>query len=134
MGVRKASPIRDALPKSWDMSASEIRLHNLNQLSEKQFQDMVINIARSLGFTLIYHTYDSRRSEPGFPDLILVNPQRGITLWRELKSAKGRVSKAQQAWIDGARLAGNDVGIWRPEDIHSERIQNELLGKVVGCA
>ena len=37
-------------------------------LNEKKFQSQVVRIAKVFGW-LCYHTYDSRRSEPGFPDL-----------------------------------------------------------------
>lgn len=124
-------PIQGFFPPSLNMSASEIRLHNINQWTEKQFQDNVIDLAKQLGYDLIYHTHDSRRSQPGFPDLVLINSRTGRTLWRELKSAKGRIRKEQQIWIDGLKAAGHDAEFWRPEDWFSERIKNELLGKVV---
>lgn len=124
-----AKPLENVLPPRWDMTAQELRLRQMNSWSEKQFQDAVITTAKSMGYTLIYHTYDSRRSEPGFPDLILIHPGKGITLWRELKSAKGRLSPAQKKWIEGARAAGNDIDVWRPADLASERIIRELSGK-----
>lgn len=121
-------PMKGVLPPQWSTSAQELKHREINAWSEKQFQDNVIALAKSLGFTLIYHTHDSRRSQPGFPDLVLVNPSRGITLWRELKSARGRISAAQQQWIEGLKNAGHDAGYWRPEDWATERIHAELRG------
>ena len=40
-------------------------------LKESDFQRAVIEMARLHGW-LVYHTHDSRRSAPGFPDLVLV--------------------------------------------------------------
>ena len=53
--------------------------------------------AAKLGGWLTYHTYDSRRSEPGFPDLVLVRPP--VILFLELKGPKGRISDAQRRWV-----------------------------------
>ena len=39
--------------------------------TEDQWQSAVIEYARLMGW-LVYHTHDSRHSEKGFPDLVLV--------------------------------------------------------------
>lgn len=62
---------------------------------------------------LCYHAFDSRRSEPGFPDLTLVNK---TLVFAELKTDKGRLSPAQQLWIERLRGAGAEVHVWRPRD------------------
>ena len=65
--------------------------------SEAAFQAQVVELAEALGWHA-YHTHDSRRSNPGCPDLELL---RGATMLRlELKTEKGAVSDAQQAYID----------------------------------
>lgn len=43
------------------------------RISEKEFQAQVLDLARLTGW-LCYHPHDSRRSAPGFPDLVLVRP------------------------------------------------------------
>lgn len=96
---------------------------------EKPFQDGVLKLARFHGFSLAYHTHDSRRSAPGFPDLVLVNPRTGRVLYRELKTNKGRVSPAQQDWLDGLAAAGQDVGVWRPNDLDTGLIVAQLRGQ-----
>ena len=66
-------------------------------MSEKDWQIQVLDLAQNCGWKA-YHTFDSRRSNPGFPDLVLV---RGVqVLCLELKTEKGVVSDAQQEWID----------------------------------
>ena len=79
-------------------------------MTEKQFQSHLVQYAKNRGW-LVYHTYDSRRCEPGFPDLVLV---REVVLYRELKSEKGRVTPAQRKWGDALLTAGQDFKIWRP--------------------
>ena len=88
-------------------------------MTEKQFQSHLVNFAKMRGW-LVYHTYDSRRSEPGFPDLVLV---RERVLFRELKTDKGRVTTAQKAWAESLEQTGSDYKLWRPSmmtDIYKE--------------
>lgn len=96
----------------------------LPELSEAEFMRRVIQLARLLGFA-VYHTHDSRRSDAGFPDLVLVKPPRVI--FAELKSAKGKVRPEQQHWLElleGCHLIG--AYLWRPDDL--QMIANILGG------
>lgn len=81
-------------------------------------------MARGLRW-ITYHTRNSRRSDPGFPDLVLVRGDR--ILWRELKTATGRVTEPQQVWLDVLAAAGGDVAVWRPVDLATGEIQRDLL-------
>lgn len=63
-------------------------------MTEAQFQRTVIEAAQHLGW-LCYHTHDSRRSQEGFPDLVLV---RDRVLFVELKTDKGKLTFSQQTW------------------------------------
>lgn len=83
--------------------------------TEAEFQAQVLQLANLCGF-LTYHTYDSRRSGPGFPDLVLVHPRRRLTLFRELKRTGGRLSEFQREWITALRISGQDADVWTPED------------------
>ncbi|MEW6583441.1 MAG: VRR-NUC domain-containing protein, partial [Actinomycetota bacterium] len=55
-------------------------------LSEAAFQDQVVDLARLRGW-LVYHTFDSRHSAAGFPDLILARGDRLVAA--ELKTQRG---------------------------------------------
>jgi VRR-NUC domain len=82
--------------------------------SERGFQEAVVALARLTGW-LVYHTYDSRRSAAGFPDLVLVRGSELVV--RELKVDGGRVSPAQRRWLDA--LGGVETitaGLWTPAD------------------
>lgn len=83
--------------------------------TEKEFQQAVVDALRVAGFT-VYHTYDSRRSAPGFPDIVAVRPRTQQVLFREIKTEKGKVSIAQELWLDALQKAGADAGVWRPSD------------------
>lgn len=89
-------------------------------VTEKEFQAAVVRYAALHGWRT-YHTHDSRRSNPGFPDLVLV--KHGRLVFAELKTEKGRVSAAQQEWLDALGNVGDprcdhcaDVHVWRPRD------------------
>lgn len=81
-------------------------------IDEDEFMRRVINFARSRGWK-VYHTRDSRRSDPGFPDLILI---RRYVLVVELKIAKGRTTAAQAEWLAAFRAADVPAVVWRPAD------------------
>lgn len=95
------------------------------QVTEKQLQDTVVRMAKLLGW-LVYHTYDSRRSEPGFPDLVLTHPDHG-TVFMELKREKGRVSKYQHRWMETLAASGERVYLVRPSDM--DTVESVLRGE-----
>lgn len=94
-------------------------------MPEEVLLQTVREMARAYGY-LEFHPYDSRRSTPGFPDCVFVHPVAGRLLFRELKTVVGKVTSAQQTWLDGLTAAGQDAAVWRPEDLTSGRIQREL--------
>lgn len=71
-----------------------------------------------------YHTHDSRRSESGYPDWTITGRR---TIFRELKTQRGKVSRAQQEWLDALTAAGDDASVWRPMDLLTGRIARELV-------
>ena len=99
-------------------------------MTEAQFLTALTTGTRSrpglctlLGITW-YHPHDSRRSVSGWPDLALCG-RRGLIL-RELKTATGRLSRAQRQWGERLTTAGADWAVWRPADLTSGRITREL--------
>jgi hypothetical protein len=70
---------------------------------EKEFQKHVLALAAQHGWTHRYHTYFSDRSESGFPDLYMIRPATGQALVAELKTMRGRLSPAQEAWFEAFR-------------------------------
>jgi len=80
--------------------------------SEKDFQSAVVKLAKLHGW-MVYHTFDSRRSEPGFPDLVLMRD--GVMIVAELK-LDSKVSDAQKEWLAAFGACNVPTYVWRPED------------------
>ena len=59
---------------------------------EREWQAQVVSAAQALGWTT-YHTHDSRRSDKGWPDLVLV------------------------MWLDLLESEGVETYLWRPDDV-----------------
>jgi len=95
------------------------------KVSEAAFQQVVIDVARWHGWK-VFHPLPAQNArgrwrtaqagDTGFPDLVLAHPKRGV-IFAELKSAIGKLSDRQQAWLDTLKQAGAEVYVWRPVDI-----------------
>jgi hypothetical protein len=82
-------------------------------VTESEHQEAVIDLAKMLRWR-VYHTFDSRHSEPGFPDLVLVRGPRIV--FSELKRDTGKITAHQASWLAGLMAAGGEVYVWRPRD------------------
>lgn len=91
-------------------------------MTERSLQASIIELCKLFGLKW-YHTYDSRRSNMGWPDLVIYGS--GI-LYRELKDATRKLTAHQVQCGDDLRRAGQDWAVWRPLDLQSGRIENEL--------
>jgi hypothetical protein len=80
-------------------------------LTEAQWQAQVIDYAHLRGFRVIHNT-DSRRTQPGVPDLMLIKPPR--LLFVELKSETGKVRPEQRQMISDLRACGQLAAVYRP--------------------
>lgn len=107
------------------ITVEQYRHQEAKHWSEEQLRLRIKALAVELGW-LSYHTHDSRRSDPGWPDVALVHPGRGLFMVRELKSMTGRVTPDQRKWIRGLEAADVNVGVWRPIDYLNETILHEL--------
>lgn len=84
---------------------------------ENEWQAEVVKAAK-LGGWRVYHTYNSKRSVKGFPDLVLV---RDSTIFAELKTNAGKVGAEQEEWLAALARAGQEVYVWRPGDFEEVR-------------
>jgi len=84
-------------------------------MTEKELSAQIVREAKNCGW-LCYHTWLSKYSPAGFPDLAMV--RNGQLLAWELKGANGKVSLAQREWLDALALVpGVDARVVRPADL-----------------
>ena len=94
-------------------SASNAARARWGKETEADFQNTVIELAE-LHRWLVYHTHDSRRSAPGFPDLTMVRD--GKLVFAELKTEQGLLTDDQWNWVEELRQARQLMYVWRPSD------------------
>ena len=108
-------------------------------LTEEQFQQQIIDLAHLCGWTVAHFraamTAKGWRTPvqadgAGFPDLVMVKTGWdeiegidgtadglvGRLIFAEIKSAKGKVSESQQAWLSALRCVDVEVYVWKPSD------------------
>jgi hypothetical protein len=85
-------------------------------VSEAAWQASVLRLLRQHGYDYVYHTFDSRRSPSGFPDVIACHREPGHVCYAiECKTDTGQVTPAQAAWLEAlAGCTGVVADIWRP--------------------
>lgn len=106
------------------------RLADDLRIGERAFMAQVVRYASLMGWR---HFHDAATNLPracrtchapvrwarnpaGFPDLVLVRPPRLVFV--ELKSARGRTTPDQAAWLAALRACGQECHVWRPADWH----------------
>ena len=92
--------------------ATNRRLTVAHLVDEKGFMQAVKDVARARGW-LVYHNFDARRSDPGFPDLLMVRGDRIVAM--ECKTMRGKVTAAQEAWLKALSDAGATAMVVRPD-------------------
>lgn len=114
-------------------------------MTEKQFQDVVVDLAMFWGWKVHHVRPGMTRSgswltavqgHVGFPDLVLAHAGRkpGVrremlpaVIFAELKSATGKPSAAQNEWAEVlTTVPGVEHYIWRPDQL--ETIARRLEG------
>jgi hypothetical protein len=90
---------------------ADTRRQYLASATEKQLMQTIINAARATGW-MAYHTFDSRKSAAGFPDLVLL--RHGQIVVFECKAQRGRVSPQQEVWLNAWAMCGAFAVVVRP--------------------
>lgn len=79
---------------------------------EADLYEAIVRLCRLAGcdVTRLSQARASRQT-PGVPDLYVRHVGVGVRLWIEVKRPGGRLSPAQQAWLDTERRAGGDWAV-----------------------
>lgn len=93
--------------------------------THKQFQQAVIETARHAGFEFVYHTFDSRHSPAGFPDLVMLKEK--VMIVAELKIPPDQLKPEQYFWLLAFSMITEHVYLWNPCDEDWQEIQEVLF-------
>ena len=107
------------------MDTNAYNEHIATRMTEKTLQAQVGAIARAHGWRTFHVTW-SPGTTPGWPDLVLIHPERRLTLFRELKTLRGRLSDAQKSWLTDLTRTGHNAAVWNTHDLITGPIEQEL--------
>ena len=93
-------------------------------MTERDLQANIVKLAGYLGYR-VYHTYDSRRSDKGWPDLALAKTGRFLVI--EVKREDGHISTEQAGWLLALDRAGVETHVFRPSQWLDNTIQEVLM-------
>ncbi len=110
VGRALARSLGFVVPPEEDGSEPAIAIPDDSGLSEKAFQAQVVKLAKERNWRT-YHTFDSRRSDEGYPDLTMVRGTRLI--FAELKVKGRKMTKEQIAWLNDLGMAA-EAYLWTP--------------------
>lgn len=85
-------------------------------LLEKDWQATVTDLAKQLGW-LVYHTFNSRRSTHGFPDLVLVRDRVVYVECKREDRTTSKLTDEQRRWLRALDQAGEEVYVARPSHV-----------------
>jgi hypothetical protein len=92
-------------------------------MSERDLQATVTGICDLLHLDH-WHVLTSKGMRPGWPDLVIIGPAKVI--YRELKSERGSLTPDQRRVGSLLARAGCDWAVWRPRDLVSGVIPDQL--------
>ncbi len=95
-------------------------------MTEAQLQADVLEIATTTGWSH-YHTHRSERSDKGFPDLVLVHPEKERVVFMEEKAEKGIISPEQTMWHDLLAACDCEVYVIFPRHLDSGEVAVILM-------
>lgn len=84
----------------------------MRSITEKDWQAQIIEVLNRFKYR-VFHEYDSRRNQPGYPDLAALH-NAGDFFFVELKREMGKLTPEQIEVIAALERAGVTVFVWRP--------------------
>jgi len=84
--------------------------------TEQAWMNAVIEMAEWLGYT-VHHETDSRKTNPGYPDITAVHPVHGC-VWFETKrqTRPASYTAEQRHWIATLQASGQVAAVIQPSD------------------
>lgn len=107
--------ISDADKKWWYLEAQSI-LAGGTTATERELTSWVMGLAGSCGW-LVHHNPDSRRVQPGIPDLILLRPPELLFIELKRLGKRSTLRPKQVEWIDSLQRCGQEAEVWTPAEI-----------------
>ncbi len=111
--AKRSWSVDDLPPRYQEQLPGRIGKARPNPQLEVPFMEQVIEFLRICGW-LVYHTKDSRKSAPGFPDIIALKGKRQLVV--ETKRAGEQPTEEQERWLEAFRQAGAEVHVFTPDD------------------
>jgi hypothetical protein len=96
---------------------------------EKAAQATMVDLATLLGWS-VYHTFDSRSSASGFPDLVLA---RERLVFAEVKKVGQKPRPDQVEWLDALVLADCETYLWTIDDMQEIAEVLQSSHRLSGC-
>jgi hypothetical protein len=116
----------DDLPERYQQQVlGKIGKTRPNPQLEIPFMEQVIEFLRICGW-LVYHTKDSRKSAPGFPDIVVLKGKRQLVV--ETKRVGEEPTGEQERWLQAYVDVGAEVYVWTPDDW--EEIERVVKGEL----
>lgn len=105
------------------MGSESVLSDALDAITEGDFLATVREMAELYGWT-VFHTWNSRHSPAGEPDLRMVHPGWKRMIWAELKTETGELTQKQVDILLILASAQQEYYLWRPR--HMDWIEQVL--------
>ena len=105
-------------------------------MSEDDLEQALREFCLRLGL-FYYHTHDSRGSEDGFPDCLIVSEDKAWIIFAELKNQTRKPTFKQASWLRVLGVVASlsygrvRVFLWRPSNWISGDIEREIRRSVI---
>lgn len=109
-----------------------VRSQLASAMTETELKDAVIEMAQRFGW-LVHHDRPARtdkgwrtaiQGHQGFPDFVAA--RGGVTLFREFKTVRGKLTADQEAWLNALGFDPAETGVWRPSHLMDGTIHQTL--------
>ena len=79
--------------------------------NEHHLHELILDYCRRKGWRVVHSRMDRpSTSQVGTPDFVVATPG-GKTIWVEAKTAKGKLTLEQNAWLAALRALGHHAGV-----------------------